>query len=87
MVGYRHGRRECQLLGSFGPVTISVPRARLSKADGTNREWHSSALPSYARMTIHSGGGYRGRLPVGHQHAADKAGTGSVVQGRGRRIR
>ena len=50
-VGYRHGRRERQLLGSFGPVTISVPRARLSKADGTNREWHSSALPRYARMT------------------------------------
>ena len=50
-VGYRHGRRECQLLGSFGPVTISVPRARLSKADGTSREWHSSALPRYARMT------------------------------------
>ena len=23
-VGYRHGRRERQLLGSFGPVTISV---------------------------------------------------------------
>ena len=23
--GYRHGQRERQLLGSFGPVTISVP--------------------------------------------------------------
>ncbi len=32
MVGYRHGRRERQLLGSFGPVTISVPRARLTNA-------------------------------------------------------
>ncbi len=30
--GYRHGRRERQLLGSFGPVRISVPRARLSQA-------------------------------------------------------
>src|SRR5579863_2073387 len=49
--GYRHGRRERQLLGSFGPVTISVPRARLSKADGTSREWRSEALPRYARMT------------------------------------
>ena len=49
--GYRHGRRERQLLGSFGPVTISVPRARLSKADGTSQEWHSEALPRYARMT------------------------------------
>jgi putative transposase len=49
--GYRHGRRARQLLGSFGPVTISVPRARLSKVDGTSSEWHSEALPRYARMT------------------------------------
>jgi putative transposase len=28
-VGYRHGRRRRQLLGSFGPVIINVPRARL----------------------------------------------------------
>ena len=27
--GYRNGRRERQLLGTFGPVTVSVPRARL----------------------------------------------------------
>jgi transposase-like protein len=51
IAGSRHGRRERQLLGSFGPVTISVPRARLSKADGTSWEWHSAALPRYARMT------------------------------------
>ena len=51
IAGSRHGRRERQLLGSFGPVTISVPRARLSNADGASREWHSEALPRYARMT------------------------------------
>jgi putative transposase len=50
-VGYRHGRRERQLLGSFGPVTISVPRARLTHAGGASREWHSNVLPRYARMT------------------------------------
>ncbi len=49
--GYRHGRRARQLLGSFGAVTISVPRARLNAPDGTSREWHSEALPRYARMT------------------------------------
>ena len=49
--GYRHGRRQRQLLGSFGPVTISMPRARLNQADGTSREWRSDALPRYARMT------------------------------------
>jgi putative transposase len=50
-VGYRHGRRDRRLLGSFGPVTISVPRARLINAGGTSREWRSDALPRYARMT------------------------------------
>jgi len=49
--GYRHGQRERQLLGSFGPVRISVPRARLTGAEGTNREWRSEVLPRYARMT------------------------------------
>jgi putative transposase len=49
--GYRHGHRARQLLGSFGPVTISVPRARLNEADGPSREWRSEALPRYARMT------------------------------------
>jgi transposase-like protein len=49
--GYRHGRRARQLLGSFGAVTISVPRVRLNEADGTSREWRSEALPRYARMT------------------------------------
>ena len=49
--GYRHGRRDRRLLGSFGPVTISVPRARLNEANGTRREWHSEVLPRYARMT------------------------------------
>src|SRR4051795_10453234 len=49
--GYRHGRRERQLLGSFGPVTISVPRARLDNAEGATQEWRSRVLPRYARMT------------------------------------
>ena len=49
--GHRHGRRERQLLGSFGPLGVSVPRARLAQADGTTREWRSAALPRHARMT------------------------------------
>jgi putative transposase len=49
--GYRNGTRERQLLGSFGPVQVSVPRARLDDAEGGTREWRSTALPRYARMT------------------------------------
>src|SRR4051812_2874660 len=47
--GYRNGTRERQLLGSFGPMQVSVPRARM--AEGGTREWRSSVLPRYARMT------------------------------------
>src|SRR5690242_18660095 len=49
--GYRNGTRERQLLGSFGPVQVSVPRARIAGTEGGTREWHSAALPRYARMT------------------------------------
>jgi transposase-like protein len=49
--GHRHGRRERRLTGSFGPVTIAVPRARLRAEDGSTREWRSAALPRYARRT------------------------------------
>lgn len=39
------------MLGSFGPVAVRVPRARLAQADGGTREWRGAALPRYARMT------------------------------------
>jgi len=49
--GYRHGTRERQLTGSFGPIELSVPRARLAAQDGGTQEWRSAVLPRYARMT------------------------------------
>jgi transposase-like protein len=50
-VGHRHGRRKRTLLGSFGPVELSVPRARLDAGDGATREWKSKSLQSYQRRT------------------------------------
>lgn len=49
--GARNGHRDRQLLGSFGPVTVSVPRARVGDADGRQGEWRSKALPAYKRLT------------------------------------
>jgi transposase-like protein len=49
--GYRNGTRERHLLGSFGPVQVSVPRARMADAAGGTQEWRSAALRRYARMT------------------------------------
>jgi len=50
-VGYRHGVRPRQILGSFGPLDITVPRGRIPKPEGGTAEWRSAALPRYARMT------------------------------------
>jgi transposase-like protein len=49
--GARNGHRQRQLLGSFGPVSVSVPRARVADADGRQGEWRSKALPAYKRLT------------------------------------
>ena len=49
--GYRHGRRERQLVGTFGTQTVSVPRARIEAEDGRVTEWRSKALPRYQRLT------------------------------------
>ena len=49
--GHRHGHRARRLTGSFGPVELAVPRARLRGEDGSSREWRSAVLPRYARRT------------------------------------
>jgi putative transposase len=49
--GHRHGKRERQLLGSFGPVMVSVPRARLAALGGMTQEWRSTVLPRFGRRT------------------------------------
>ncbi len=49
--GHRHGHRERQLIGTFGPVTVSVPRARLAGAAGRTSEWRNRTIPSYKRLT------------------------------------
>jgi transposase-like protein len=51
LAGHRHGRRERTLTGTFGPVEISVPRARLHNQDGTSAEWKSKSLRRYQRRT------------------------------------
>ena len=50
--GYRHGHRTRSLTGTFGPIKIEVPRARLNSPDGKTTEWKSSALRAYQRRTL-----------------------------------
>ncbi|HKX46234.1 MAG TPA: IS256 family transposase [Planctomycetota bacterium] len=48
--GRRHGHRPRQLVTTFGPLTLSVPRARLHDEVG-EQEWKSALLPAYKRLS------------------------------------
>ena len=50
-VGSRHGHRERNLLGTFGALTVRVPRARLATAEGKTGEWRNATIPAYQRRT------------------------------------
>ena len=52
VVGHRHGSRKRSLTGTFGPVEIDVPRARLNSLEGKTTEWKSRALRAYQRRTL-----------------------------------
>src|SRR3990172_8238185 len=52
IVGHRHGSRTRSLTGTFGPIEIAVPRARLNTPDGKTTEWKSQALRAYQRRTL-----------------------------------
>jgi transposase-like protein len=48
--GRRHGHRPRQLVTTFGPLSLSVPRARLHHEAG-EQEWKSALLPAYKRLS------------------------------------
>src|SRR3954449_11208736 len=48
--GHRHGRRPRRLVTSFGPLELTVPRARLRDAAGEG-EGRSELLPAYRRLS------------------------------------
>jgi transposase-like protein len=52
VTGHRHGSRTRSLTGTFGPVEIEVPRARLNTPAGGTKEWKSQALRAYQRRTL-----------------------------------
>src|ERR1700690_4152523 len=49
---HRHGSRTRSLTGTFGPIEIAVPRARLTTSEGRTTEWKSQALRAYQRRTL-----------------------------------
>ncbi len=59
--GHRNGTRERQLLGSFGLVALSVPRARMATEGGATQEWRSATLPRYVYRRAMMNGSARNR--------------------------
>ena len=51
VVGHRHGHRSRSLTGTFGRITLEMPRARLVGPDGETIEWKSKVLRAYQRRT------------------------------------
>lgn len=49
--GYRHGHRARTVIGTFGRLTVAVPRARINTVAGTTHEFQSALLPKYRRLT------------------------------------
>ena len=52
VTGHRHGSRTRSLTGTFGPIEIAVPRARLTRPEGGTAEWKSQTLRAYQRRTL-----------------------------------
>ncbi len=49
--GYRNGHQARRITTAVGTQTLEVPRGRIVEPDGSSREFHSQALPRYARRT------------------------------------
>ncbi len=49
--GHRHGHRERGLMGTFGPLRLSVPRARIAMPDGETVERKNATIPAFQRRT------------------------------------
>src|SRR5437899_11024376 len=52
VTGHRRGRRTWSRAGTFGPIEIAVPRARLTTSEGGTAEGNSQALRAYQRRTL-----------------------------------
>src|SRR3979411_373267 len=52
VAAHRRGSRPRSLTGTFGPIEIAVPRARLTTSEGGTTEWKSQELRAYQRATL-----------------------------------
>ena len=70
-----------RLTGTFGPIEIAVPRARLNTADGKTTGSKSEALRAYQRRTLAADALIASTLSGRHQHTAGPPGARGVFGG------
>jgi putative transposase len=77
--GRRHGHRARQLVTTFGPLTLSVPRGRLDDEAG-EREWSSAFLPAYKRLSRRAEA-LIGEVYLAGMNTSGAAGVSQAVRG------
>ena len=80
--GHRHGRRPRQLVTTFGPLELSVPRARLHDGDGRAR-MEERALAGLQAAQPSRRGSDRPSLSRRDEHPAGAPCVGQPVRGPG----
>jgi Transposase, Mutator family len=78
--GRRHGHRRRQLVTTFGPLTLSVPRARLADEAG-EQEWKSTLLPAYKRLSHRAEALIAEAYLAGMKHPPGTPGARQAVRG------
>jgi transposase-like protein len=84
LAGHRHGSRTRSLTGTFGPIEIAVPRARLNIPEGQTTEWKSQALRAYQRRTLAADAPTWRRVRVTLSRPIDHGQIGRLSAGLGR---
>jgi transposase-like protein len=79
--GHRHGHRERQLTGTFGPIKVRVPRARLAAAQGGTVEWRNATIPAYQRRTRQADALIAGAYLAGTNTRRVRRALGSLFNG------
>ena len=79
--GHCNGHRDRQVVGTFGPVTVSVPRARVAGSDGKLTEWRSQGLPAYQRLTRRAEALIAGSYLAGTNTRRVRRALGTLLEG------
>jgi hypothetical protein len=80
VTGHRHGSRTRSLTGTFEPIEIAVPRARLATPEGKTAEWKEPGAAGLSAAHACRRRADREHLSGRHQYKAGASGAGGPVR-------